>query len=182
MEMSQTTTPLGVAQAPSVNIPPKRKNWKVVSIAVLLILGGLGLFFYFLSKPASNKAVTVPVEKLAQVEEGKLVPGFPRELIIQKDAVIVSSNSFQGVVPDKGQGFIVKTATYSTASGRLDSMYNAYINLIQGKGYKILKAELKDDGSRELRFKRTTDNVLIGLKPLSPSGTEVSINVTEVKK
>lgn len=114
-------------------VPKKSFDFKKLGSTIFLIIVVIFLVVYF-SYNLKEKEVTITPQVEKTLTDGSLVEGFPKELILTKDAKIVSSKLLTGDLLDRtmdtmSANFITKTV--------FQDVFRKYIEYLQRNEYLI---------------------------------------------
>lgn len=132
-DIRPASTPTNIPQASPMPQTPKHSYRPiVVSVVVLIALIILGfLFMRAGSRPAAYDDAGNPVYK---APDGKLIEGFPEELLLEQDAVIEESSRID--YNERGEN--LPYAQYTSRKPYAENI-NEYRFLLQDQGWTILK-------------------------------------------
>lgn len=157
--------------------PQADSSSKFLILAIVILLVALACMV-FIVRDRGVKGGEIEVKMAKAAEEGELIEGFPRELIIMADAKIIKSEDISGIVQGKGTEIHALRLTYRTEVDAV-KLQGAYTELARSRGYRIMDSGVSERGNRKLVFNRPDDIVALEIAQVSPTTSEVTISVTQ---
>jgi hypothetical protein len=153
-----------------IALPPKKKGIVLIVIAAVIIVIAAAFIWmwqlgFFKSKTISRELA--PGIQLNTALAGSLIKGFPKDLIIADDAVLIGSFE-QKFATSTMNGQVIMTR-YSTGES-IDSIVKKYEEYFTGKGWSEIKKQVNDKTFYIAAKSSDGNNVSVNLSGKTPDG------------
>lgn len=159
----------------------EHRNYAPIAILVITAAIAFGLYALKSKNPFFTKifkgeeAASMKVEMVSSIQGG-VVEGFPRELILPKDAIIQRSSNVR--IESRGQN--VLTVTYFT-NATLPDIFAGYLSYLADKGFKVFLSDAKTTKSN-IAAQGAAYNVGVAMALIDAKTLKVEVSVTKTDK